>query len=146
MYSVDANDTATQLRNVPQPSVGAPCPAVFSTEGFLSLAYSLQDSLQGCDGAGGWVMDEFPEAENCALITFKRPIAHMSGPPNDEAFDGHPLAERGLRPYAAFEILSSSWIRALEQISVFECIAEGFDVALRRGSAASGLLACLQKR
>ena len=41
----------------------------------------------------------------------------MFGPPNDEAFDGHPLARRGLRPYGAFEVTHSSWIRQLEQMN-----------------------------
>ena len=31
----------------------------------------------------------------------------------DEAFSGHPLAERGLQPYSTFEVLDSSWIRGL---------------------------------
>ncbi len=74
----------------------------------------------------------------------------MFGPPNDEAFAGHPLASRGLQPYGAFEVLASSWIRQLERMnavhrhhdpedfavyrhivlafhdSTFECIAEGY--------------------
>src|SRR5262245_63708733 len=37
--------------------------------------------------------------------------------PNDEAFAGHPLANRGLMPYGAFVIESSSWIRRLEQMN-----------------------------
>ena len=39
------------------------------------------------------------------------------GAPNDEAFAGHPLASRGLHPYGAFEILDSSWVRALERMN-----------------------------
>src|SRR4029079_15393400 len=44
-------------------------------------------------------------------------FAHMLGPPNDEAFSGHPLASRGLKPYRAFRIEGSSWIRRLEQMN-----------------------------
>ena len=41
----------------------------------------------------------------------------MFGPPNDEAFSGHPLASRGLHPYGAFKIENSSWIRHLEKMN-----------------------------
>ena len=77
---------------------------------------------------------------------------------NDEALLGHPLYERGLRPYAAFEIENTSWVRALDKLnrvhprhsprlfaglkhfifafheSVFECIAESCTLATHRGS------------
>ena len=83
----------------------------------------------------------------------------MFGPPNDEAFDGHPLASRGLTPYAEFEVIDSSWLRQLEKMnsvhpyhnrerfmanlhhfvfafhdSTFECIAASFSVSIHRGS------------
>jgi hypothetical protein len=97
------------------------------------------------------------------LVRFTRPIAHMFGPPNDEAFAGHPLAQRGLEPYSVFEVHQSSWIRALERMnsvhprhrpeayarykhfvfafhdSVFECIAEGFELSAYRGSVSAVL-------
>jgi hypothetical protein len=84
----------------------------------------------------------------------------MFGPPNDEAFQGHPLASRGLEPYGTYQIENSSWIRKLERMnrvhpshkpeafsrlrhlvfafhdSTFECICrnESFDVRTARGS------------
>jgi hypothetical protein len=82
----------------------------------------------------------------------------MFGPPNDEAFHGHPLSKRGLHPYGAFRIEESSWIRNLERRnsvhrfhrperywklqhlvfafhdSTFECVCDGFDVRTTRGS------------
>jgi hypothetical protein len=86
----------------------------------------------------------------------------MFGPPNDEAFGGHPLASRGLSPYAVFEVQQSSWIRKHERMnsvhpshnrerflagikhfifafhdSTFECIAEGFEICIVRGSMRS---------
>jgi hypothetical protein len=42
------------------------------------------------------------------LIHFERAYAWFHGPPNDEAFHGHPLASRGLHSYAAFRIDDSS--------------------------------------
>jgi hypothetical protein len=38
--------------------------------------------------------------------------------PNDESLHGHPLFERGLNFYGAFQVESSSWIRALERINL----------------------------
>jgi hypothetical protein len=82
----------------------------------------------------------------------------MFGPPNDEAFSGHPLAPKGLAPYRVFEIDDSSWLRTLERMnsvhpyhrsehfavykhfvfafhdSTFECIAKQFSHFERRGS------------
>ncbi|HEX8863370.1 MAG TPA: hypothetical protein VGC06_30595 [Actinomycetes bacterium] len=39
------------------------------------------------------------------------------GPPNDEALQGHPLVDRGLRPYGVFRVEGSSWIRQLERMN-----------------------------
>lgn len=93
-------------------------------------------------------------AEPAALVRFYQVRATMFGPPNDEAFAGHPLAARGLGPYSASEILDSSWIRGLERRntvhpqhrpehyaklrhfvlafhdSTFECVARSYDVVL----------------
>jgi hypothetical protein len=97
--------------------------------------------------------------EMAAVVKFERPSIHTFGPPNDEAFAGHRLASKGLRPYGAFEILNSQWIRQLEKMNsvhpmhdpqrymegkrhfiltfhdtTFECIARGHSVELTRGS------------
>jgi hypothetical protein len=98
------------------------------------------------------------DGEPVAMVEFDGYSAFMFGPPNDEAFDGHPLAERGLRPYAVFEVVHSSWIRRLERMnsvhpchrpeafadlkhyvfafhdSTFECVARSFSVRTMRGS------------
>ncbi len=66
---MDEQDRVVALKDFPQSSVGAPCPAV---------------------------------------ISFRRHRAFTFGPPNDEAFSGHPLASRGLHPYGAFEMQHSS--------------------------------------
>ena len=93
----------------------------------------------------------------------------MFGAPNDEAFAGHPLASRGLHPYGAFEVRSSSWIRQLERMnsvhpfhkperfqrlkhfvfafhdSTFECVAESYAISNYEGSGQL-LLTELQRR
>jgi hypothetical protein len=140
VYDVDALDTVVEIDTLPQCDVGAPSPALVADEEHLELAYI---SRTGAD-----------EGESITVVKFTRPYAHIFGPPNDEAFEGHPLASRGLEPYAAFRIENSSWIRRLERMnsvhefhrpadfaalehfvlafhdSTFECVASGmsFDV------------------
>jgi hypothetical protein len=76
-----------------------------------------------------------------AIVTFDS-YAHMFGPPNDEAFPGHPLAERGLTPYAFFVIQNSSWLRAttFDMEREFEVLKERPRVRIRltRDSVAAG--------
>jgi hypothetical protein len=98
-----------------------------------------------------------------AVVSFKWTYASYFGPPNDEAFDGHPLAARRLEPYGAFEIEGSSWIREAERRnrvhphhrpdayanlrhfaftfhdSIFEALADGFEVEMTEGSIAMAL-------
>lgn len=165
MYSIDDRDTVAELQDLPQSSIGAPCPAVLSSENFLHIAYYLDEPEEGWDGSIVRVVDEHSKGEPCALVRFSRATAHMFGPPNDEAFAGHPLAQRGLRPYAVFEVAGSSWVRTLERMNavhplhrserfarykhfvfafhdcVFECVAEGFEHSIYRGSVSSVLRA-----
>lgn len=92
-----------------------------------------------------------PDDLRVVVVSFVRPYAHMFGPPNDEALDGHPLWGRGLGFYGAFRVVDSSWIRGLVKMnsvherhdpkvferfehyiltfhdSTLECVAEGFD-------------------
>jgi hypothetical protein len=163
MYPVDELDTAVQLKDVPPPDIGAPLPVVLADDYRFLLAYLVSEPDPDWDGS--YVTTVSPESEGLvAVVRLRRPYAHMLGPPNDEAFAGHPLAGRGLEPYAVFEIQRSSWIRQLERMnsvhrqhrredfmaskrhfvfafhdSTFECIAEGFDVQTRRGSMLSAL-------
>jgi hypothetical protein len=163
MYTVDQMDTVVKLTNVPQSSIGAPCPMLLAGESHVHLAYYLQNTPHGWDASTVRVLDESSGDEPCALVEFRNPYAHMFGPPNDEAFEGHPLASRGLNPYGAFEVSRSSWLRLLERMNsvhpyhkaehfeaykhfvfsfhdtTFECIAKGFEVSLHRGSVAAVL-------
>jgi hypothetical protein len=91
-----------------------------------------------------------PPRARSSSFQFEGAYAWFHGPPNDEAFEGHPLASRGLHPYAAFRVEDSSWIRHLERMnsvhehhvperfarlchyvfafhdSTFECVARSF--------------------
>ena len=126
------------------------------------LAYIVSEPDPAWDGS--YVTMVSPEFDSLpiAIVHFRRPSAHMFGPPNDEAFGGHPLASRGLSPYAVFEVEQSSWIRKHERMnsvhrshnrerflsrrkhfifafhdSTFECIAEAFEISIVRGSMRS---------
>ena len=168
MYSIDDKDEVFELTGVPQSSVGAPLPFVMSDEHRLLLSYAVENVPTGWDGT--WVRVVTPASDRTiAFVEFKRYCSYQFGPPNDEAFEGHPLASRGLRPYSAFEILGSSWLRQLERAnrvhehhnpesyarlkhyvfafhdSTFECIAEGFEITLREGSLDSLLPAQLDR-
>jgi len=92
------------LETVPQPDAGAPVPALVADESRVELAF-ITRRIRPSD------------PESIAVAAFVRPYAHMFGPPNDEAFDGHPLAGRGLHPYGVFRIDNSSWIHRLERMN-----------------------------
>ena len=129
---------------------------VVASEHDLFVAYFVQESPEGWDGTTVRIVGPGSE-ESVARIRFERCHAQMFGPPNDEAFEGHPLAKRGLHPYAAFEVLDSSWVRQLERMnavhpyhrparfssyrhfvlafhdSTFECIANGYTFEIVAG-------------
>ena len=169
MYSVDSKDTVVKISDVPQSSVGAPCPMILAGEGYLYLAFFLQDTPAGWDGSTVRVVGEDTSGEPVAIVIFNHIYAHFFGPPNDEAFSGHPLASKGLRPYSVFEVRDSSWIRKLERMNsvhpyhrperfaelrhfifafhdtTFECIAQGFSSSVREGSVARVLADAFQE-
>jgi hypothetical protein len=97
MYVVDGRDQVVACNDVPSPGVPTNVVVVGGGRG-LTLSYEV--------GAGG---------ANRALVAFESVRAHYLGSPNDEVLHGHPLHRRGLKPYSVFEVIHSSWIRALEQ-------------------------------
>jgi hypothetical protein len=164
MYTVDGLDKVVKLHDLPQSDVGAPCPVVLANEHSLIVAYFVREAPSDWDGTTVRVVAPNTAGEPAAIVRFSRPIASMFGPPNDEAFSGHPLAARGLRPYGAYEVQSSSWIRSLVQMnavhprhraehfaehrhfvlafhdSTFECVARGYSHEVTVG-AVSQLIA-----
>ena len=169
MYQVDEKDKVTELKNVSQSSVGAPLPIVLSDEHTILLTYLLQNTPENWDGSTIKIVDYETEDETLAIVSFNKYVSFMFGNPNDEAFSGHPLYERGLHPYAIFEVENSSWLRSLEEMnsvhpyhkpehfqkykhfifafhdSTFECIAECFNISVHKGSLESALTE-MQKR
>jgi hypothetical protein len=154
MYEVDDKDRVVTLQGIPQSSVGAPEPVIIANEHRAVLAYRVQ-SAEIWDEKTVRIDD--PEGKEPIALVRLECHAHMFGPPNDEAFEGHPLAGRGLHPYGAFRIEDSSWIRKLERMnrvhpsheprrfhilqhlvfafhdSTFECVCEQYDVRTERG-------------
>jgi hypothetical protein len=158
VYNVDRKDTVFELSSPPRPDVGAPLPIVFATDYAVALAYIVSEPDPHWDGKYVEVVSPNTDGKIIALVTFRMPRAHMMGPPNDEAFNGHPLYGRGLKPYTVSEVQQSSWIRSLGRMnsvhpmhraehfksyrhfifafhdSTFECVAEGFTLECFRGS------------
>ena len=163
MYSVDDKDEVMELATAPQCDIGAPLPFVLADDHKLLLAYILSEPDPDWDGTTVEVVTPESPDEAIAIVTFLSPYCHIFGPPDDEAFSGHPLATRGLKPYAVAEVEQSSWIRGLETMnavhpyhspalfaayrhfvfafhdSTFECVAKDFTVEVLRGLMRSAL-------
>jgi len=163
MYQIDERDKVVPLAGMPQSSVGAPLPLVMADELRVVLAFYVQEVPPGWNGSSVRVVDPATSNEPLALVRFNGYMAYMFGPPNDEAFAGHPLFDRGLRPYSASRVEDSSWIRRLESMnsvhrqhnpkrfwamqhiilafhdSTFECVCAGFDIRSARGSILSAV-------
>ena len=146
------------IEDVPQSDVGAPLPCIAASEHVLCLAYIVRAIDPNWDGTYVNVVGTETYKEEIAIIQFQRAYAHFFGPPNDEAFEGHPLSRLGLTPYSVSRIEGSSWIKELlkrnsvhqyhrqDMLSkhnhyifafhdtTFECIAMGFKVRQFKGS------------
>jgi hypothetical protein len=161
LYTVDRD--AVTILDVPQPDIGAPLPILLADDGAVQIAYIIHEVDPKWDGTYATIVAPDSEDKPIAIVTFVRPHAHMFGPPNDEAFEGHPLADRGLQPYSVAEVAASSWIRQLERMnavhpnhrpeafdsyrhfvfafhdSMFECVATGMAISTMRGSIREAL-------
>ncbi len=87
---------------------------VLSGEHDLLLVYYLQNTPEDWDGESVRMVSADTEGEPIAIVKLVNCYAHMFGPPNEEAFDGHPLSDRGVQPFSVFEVKNSSWLRGLE--------------------------------
>jgi hypothetical protein len=158
MYEVDNQDCVNELKGVPHSSVGAPFPFVMSDERVTFLTYYVENTPEDWDSAIVRMMDSATNGEPVALVRFKQCHAHLFGPSSEEFFSRHPLANRGLKPYGAYVVEDSSWLRWLEGMdqvhahphklsyfsllkhfifafhnSTFECLAEEMDISVYQG-------------
>ncbi len=68
------------------------------------LAYMVQDKTLPFDGRLLTEADMEMFVEELALVEFQFCHSFMFGWPNDEGFEGHPLASRGLGPYVLLKL------------------------------------------
>ncbi len=144
--------------DVPPSSAGAPLPHVFADEGKLLVAYIVNIPDPSFDGTNPRSVSPVTGNQSVAILTADPYLAFQFGPPNDEALSGHRLYAMGLRHYASFEVLNSSWIASLEKAnrvhsshtpelfsdyrhfiltfhdSTLEFIAESFSISLHEGA------------
>ena len=163
-------DIVVELKDVPQSDVGAPLPVVLSNEHRVLLAYRVRERDDEWDGSYVRIVDYDSPEEPIAIVNFGHCHSFIFGAPNDETFNGHPLYEKGLHPYGVFEVGSSSWLKTMERRnsvhedhdpnrfhgrykhfvfafhdSTFECLAEGFEVQVGKGSIES-ILSEMQRK
>jgi hypothetical protein len=117
MFGLSPKEQLKGLKDLPQSSVGAPCPLVFATEQGVHVTYYLNDVDPSWDGKTVRVVSPESNTEPSIIVTFHRVTAHYFGMPNDEAMHGHPLSKLGLQAYSYFEVLNSSWRDELEQMN-----------------------------
>ena len=151
-YVVDGNDQLRELTDIPHMEPGAPSPLILADERRCAVAYLRRE-----ENPSPWSSNEA-----IAIVVFYAHL-HYSGNPNDEALSGHPLYPHGLESYAAYEVLNSSWIRALERMnrvhsshnaerfaklrhfiltfhdSTFECVGTKYESVLLEGSMSDAL-------
>jgi hypothetical protein len=140
-------------------STGAPLPHLLANGHKTYLLFYLANPDPDWDGT--WVRLVDPSAtepQPLGVVEFRRVHSVKLGGPNDEAIEGHPLHGKGLRTYAAHQVLNSRWIAEAEQVNsvhphhrggwhdrlnhylfcfhdeTFECLAEGFTTERYVGS------------
>jgi len=159
MYKVTGNDRVVPLTDIPQSSIGAPVPIVVAGEHNLLIAFYLQDTPDNRNGEIVRVVGKDSANETVCVVHFNLCYAHFFGPPNEEAFSGHPLSGKGLEPFGSFEVINSSWLQELEVMNsvhpyhdktrflegkrhialtfhdtTFECVAESYKLSISTGS------------
>lgn len=108
---------AREIEWSPKWSTGAPLPQVLSNGRRTFLIYYIRETDPDWDGSYTTMISPGSETTYpLAVVEFKRTNSYRFGIVNDEAADGHPLYEKGLRVYAAHIVENSTWIKKLQQI------------------------------
>lgn len=101
---------------IPAWDTGAPMPQVFSNGHKTYLIYLIHEIDPAWTGNTITLIDPRSEINYpLALVEFDGQTFRF-GIANDEVFDGLPLSDQGLEPYAAHVIENSSWIKELKSI------------------------------
>lgn len=85
----------------PPMSTGAPCPAVHSEGHDLLCAYFINSTVA--------------PVGSVAVLKFEGVLHYRFGYPNDEALQGHPLYQFGLKHYGFFAVENSPLIGEIEK-------------------------------
>jgi hypothetical protein len=110
-------ERATVIDWSPAWSAGTPFPQVFSNGHETYLMYYVEESDPEWDGSYTTLINPSSESiYTLAVVEFIHPHSHRFGIVNDEAAEGHPLYEKGMKVYAAHKIENSSWITELKAI------------------------------
>lgn len=120
MYAIDEKDKLAPL-DIATPDTGDPLPIVLSKDGTVILSY----------------MSFVARKDQCVIVSFPVCAAHLFV----ESSVAHPLAGRGLKPFGAYEVKESSWVRRdfggkgkhfvfTFRDSIFECAAEDYGVEM----------------
>jgi hypothetical protein len=138
---------------------GAPLPQVLANDNRTFLLFYLSNPDPDWDGTWVRIVDPAAdEPEPLGVVQFHRAHSVKLGGPNDEAIKGHPLYGKGLRTYAAHQVINSQWITEEERVNsvhpyhrggwhdrlkhyvfcfhdtTFECLAESFSTERHIGS------------
>ncbi|MEM9283811.1 MAG: hypothetical protein AAGA96_18470 [Verrucomicrobiota bacterium] len=136
---------------------------VIGDEHNIGLSFYLQNTPKDWNGETVRMMNPAKSVDPIALVWFRRVLASFWGPPNDEAFQGHPLYRNGVEPYSYFEIDNSPWRAQLSKMNrvhsshrddlyddyrhyifafhdtTFECLANAFELEISEGSVYSAI-------
>lgn len=134
MYSIDEKDKLVPLE-IPPPDDGDPLPIVLSKDGTVILSYTSYVARK----------------DTCMIVSFPVCAAHLFV----ESKIAHPLAARGLKPFSAYEVKDSSWVRRdfggkgkhfvfTFRDSIFECVAE--DYGLEKSEEQDDAIKLMAKR
>ncbi len=97
------DNTPLPLDTAPMPAPASTEPFVIAVEGRAVLVYRIAPRDPN---EAGSVRNEEP----FCLVRFDGAVFASLGPPNDEEVSRHILHAKGLRPYAAYEVLKSTLV------------------------------------
>jgi hypothetical protein len=79
MFGLQPKEKLKPLDDLPQSSVGAPCPLVFATEHSLYVTFYLNQADPAWDGTSVKIVDAQSEGEPSIIVQFERVTAHYFG-------------------------------------------------------------------
>lgn len=97
--------------------VGAPAPAVLSSEYKLYLLYYYHRDIENDGSFDNLKQRNINTDKGIAIISFKNFLIYKFGYPNVEVLQSHPYYSLGLEPYKIYEVVESDWVSKIEQMN-----------------------------